>query len=189
MSRHLPVRPNLDFLKKEAKALLDELRRGDPSRQLADAQFALARDYGFASWPVLKAHVEALGAEAVSPLAGGWIADVARSKRHPANLFRSARIHFTVTGRTIDIVHEYVDESGKAERGRNRIEADGVERDTGSGYAIAASWADANTLRTTAKKDGQVAGGAAYVVSADGRTLTITDDDGDSVIVLDRLLQ
>ena len=51
MSRALPDRPNLEYLKNEAKDLLDGLRRADPAAQLADAQYALSREYGFASWP------------------------------------------------------------------------------------------------------------------------------------------
>ena len=58
MSRDLPPRPDLEHLKKQAKALLRELRRRDANASLADALHALARDYGFASWPKLKAHVE-----------------------------------------------------------------------------------------------------------------------------------
>jgi hypothetical protein len=67
MSRDLPSRPDFDYLRKQAKALLRTLRqqRGDAS--LADAQHALAREYGFASWPKLKAHIEAL-AEAAPPV-------------------------------------------------------------------------------------------------------------------------
>jgi ankyrin repeat protein len=57
MSRQLPEKPNLGFLKKQAKALL----RGMPQRKLADAQHALAKDYGFPAWAKLKAHVEAQG--------------------------------------------------------------------------------------------------------------------------------
>ncbi len=70
MTHHqLPVRPNLDQLKHQAKDLLRALRRGDadaiatlrahhpkiaPERaKLADAQHALARSYGVASWPRL----------------------------------------------------------------------------------------------------------------------------------------
>src|SRR5262249_16434586 len=55
MSRPLPEKPNLEFLKKEAK----ELRRGMPEAKLADAQHALANDYGFPTWAKLKAYVEA----------------------------------------------------------------------------------------------------------------------------------
>jgi hypothetical protein len=38
-----------------------------------------------------------------------------------------------------------------------------------------------------AKKDGQVIGRSTYTVSADGRTLTIADSNGDSMIVLNRV--
>jgi ankyrin repeat protein len=56
----LPENPNLDMLRKQAKRLLAELRKSDPSAQLAAAQFALARQYGFASWRALKEHVDSL---------------------------------------------------------------------------------------------------------------------------------
>src|SRR5215831_14996415 len=51
--RHLPVHPNLDQLKHQAKDLLPDLKRERPDAKLADAQFALARSYGVASWPRL----------------------------------------------------------------------------------------------------------------------------------------
>jgi ankyrin repeat protein len=57
MSRELPEKPNLQYLKKQAKELLRTLRQG----KLADAQHALAAEYGFATWAKLKAYVEALG--------------------------------------------------------------------------------------------------------------------------------
>jgi len=56
MSRNLPEKPNLEYLKKEAKELLRTMRQG----KLAGAQHALANDYGFATWAKLKAHVESL---------------------------------------------------------------------------------------------------------------------------------
>ncbi len=62
MSRTLPPRPNLDFLKKEAKRLLADLRQTRPESMLADAQHVLAIDYGFASWRKLKAYVESIQA-------------------------------------------------------------------------------------------------------------------------------
>ena len=188
MSRNLPARPNLEYLKNEAKDRLADLRRGDPRAQLADAQFDLARDYGFASWPKLKEYVESLAAASQHPIAGGWIANVAQSRRHPSNQFQSARIHFAVRGSTVEIVDEFVDESGKPERGRNTLEADGVERPGANGYAISATLG-ARGFETVAKKDGHVVGRGTYTVSADGRTLTITDGSGDSIVVLDRLIQ
>jgi Ankyrin repeat len=68
--RHFPVRPNLDQLKHQAKDFLRAIRQGDPAAvadlrkhhprrvepaaaKLADAQTALARSYGLASWPRL----------------------------------------------------------------------------------------------------------------------------------------
>jgi hypothetical protein len=54
--RALPDRPNLRHLKAQAK---DLLRAGD-AKSIADAQFKIARLYGFASWPQLKAHVDQL---------------------------------------------------------------------------------------------------------------------------------
>src|SRR5262252_8050861 len=54
--RPLPERPNLRHLKNQAK---DLLKTGGAS-SLTDAQFKIARLYGFASWPKLKAHVDSL---------------------------------------------------------------------------------------------------------------------------------
>jgi ankyrin repeat protein len=54
--RPLPDRPNLRHLKDQAK---DLLKAGD-AKSLTDAQFKIARLYGFASWPKLKALVDSL---------------------------------------------------------------------------------------------------------------------------------
>ena len=58
MSRDLPPNPSLEHLKKQAKALLAKLRQANADATLVDAQHALAREYGFPSWPKLKAYVE-----------------------------------------------------------------------------------------------------------------------------------
>ena len=55
-TRALPARPNLRHLKDQAKDLVDA---GDAS-SLAAAQLQVARTYGFARWPRLKAHVDLL---------------------------------------------------------------------------------------------------------------------------------
>lgn len=83
MQRTLPAKPHLEHLKSQAKDLLDAHRRGDPlararireavpafsrkddagiaaaSFALHDAQSAVAREYGFASWAALRAQVSA----------------------------------------------------------------------------------------------------------------------------------
>src|SRR5829696_3563289 len=65
MSEHpraLPPRPSIEQLRKQAKECLDTM----PGAKLADAQFALARDYGFDSWPKLVHHVAAIAAPEVA---------------------------------------------------------------------------------------------------------------------------
>src|SRR5262245_9277243 len=57
-SSHLPDRASLEYLKKLAKERLKELRRKDPDARLSNAQLAVARDHGFASWRALKAEVD-----------------------------------------------------------------------------------------------------------------------------------
>lgn len=56
----LPDAANLEWLRKQAKRRLAALRESSPEAQLADAQFALAKHYGFSSWRALKAYVDSL---------------------------------------------------------------------------------------------------------------------------------
>jgi ankyrin repeat protein len=58
MSRSLPLRANLEWLKKLAKERLETLRAANPDAQLSEAQLAVAREFGFPSWRQLHAHVE-----------------------------------------------------------------------------------------------------------------------------------
>ena len=51
-----PTAPNLRHLKDQAKDLL----KAGAAASITDAQFKIARLYGFASWPKLKAHVDSL---------------------------------------------------------------------------------------------------------------------------------
>jgi hypothetical protein len=92
MPKSLPSRPNLEQLKNQAKDLLHAVQSGDPEaleriRQnhprwsagsagetpatdlaLSDAQLVIAREYGFANWPRLKDHVDAIALETGDPL-------------------------------------------------------------------------------------------------------------------------
>ena len=73
MRATLPARPSLENLRNQAKALAKRHNEADPEAlarvesvveaaklplELHDAQFVLAREYGFASWPKLVEHVE-----------------------------------------------------------------------------------------------------------------------------------
>lgn len=58
MPASLPPRPSIEWLRKTAKDRLTLLRATNPGAKLADAQLALAREYGFPSWRRFKAHIE-----------------------------------------------------------------------------------------------------------------------------------
>lgn len=107
MSVPLPERPSLEHLRKQARALLRDVQRGDPAAvarlrdtvrltpgtdpQLSHAQLAIAREHGFASWTRLKSHVHELES-AQDPMAALLSAvragDVERARRllsrHPS---------------------------------------------------------------------------------------------------------
>jgi hypothetical protein len=57
VKRRLPLLPHPDHLRKQAKARLAALKLGAPDCRLADAQRALAQEYGFATWAALQAEV------------------------------------------------------------------------------------------------------------------------------------
>jgi ankyrin repeat protein len=62
-SAPLPEAANHEWLRKHAKQRLREMRRTHPGAKLTDAQFELARHYGFSSWRALKAHIDSLTVE------------------------------------------------------------------------------------------------------------------------------
>jgi ankyrin repeat protein len=68
----LPDNPSLDWLRKQAKRRLAELREANTDAQLADAQFELAKQYGFSSWRALKTQVDSL-------TVNGQLVDAARN--------------------------------------------------------------------------------------------------------------
>jgi len=59
----LPDNPSLEWLRKQAKRRLVELRLKQPSAKLADAQLDLARRHGFPSWRALKTHIDLLSVD------------------------------------------------------------------------------------------------------------------------------
>jgi ankyrin repeat protein len=101
MSRQLPPRPNLEQLRKQAKSLLKLQQAADPDAMarirenhphrtslsekqlsampfaLTDAQLVIAREYGFASWPKLQAHIKTLEAVSATAEAAASMRDAA----------------------------------------------------------------------------------------------------------------
>jgi hypothetical protein len=93
--RQLPERPSLENLRNQARSLQKQHRAGDAEAKLRvhgvlrdadeplklhDAQFVLAREHGFASWPRLVEHVEGLHGHGRVRRENGrvWIDGVAR---------------------------------------------------------------------------------------------------------------
>ncbi len=70
--RSMPARPNLEYLKNEAKRRLAAQRAKDADLKLSTVQFELAREYGFASWRALKTALEQPSAVHMEA-AGDWI--------------------------------------------------------------------------------------------------------------------
>jgi len=87
MSKSLPSRPSLEQLRNQAKDLRKQFLAGEPTAaervraaypdltakdkaefRLHDAQLAIAREYGFASWARLKDHVESILLETGEPM-------------------------------------------------------------------------------------------------------------------------
>jgi uncharacterized glyoxalase superfamily protein PhnB len=79
-AKALPPQPHIDWLKKTAKQRLVEMRVSDPAARLADAQHAVAQEYGFANWRALKAHVDtvSLDGRIIAAAANGEAAELAR---------------------------------------------------------------------------------------------------------------
>jgi hypothetical protein len=175
MSRELPDRPNLEFLKKQAKALLRELQERQPEAQLADAQHAVAREYGFSSWPALHAHVEQIVARTEkSPFAGTWrwMADSAAA----ADPYRSVTLRFEVRDDAITIADVVVAASGEELRNENTLRPDGQTYPQPHGYAVMAKWNGPRVLEAVGTKDGRIEGRVTYEVSEDGTALTLSSD-------------
>jgi hypothetical protein len=57
-ARSLPERPHLDHLRSEAKRRLATMKAVSQAARLSDAQFLVAREYGFTNWMALKTEVD-----------------------------------------------------------------------------------------------------------------------------------
>lgn len=95
--RALPPHPNLEHERMQARKLLRAVQRGDAealmrirvhkprataaAAKLADAQFTIAREYGFASWPRMVHYIETLLRQQTGPV---------YRERHPLQHFESS---------------------------------------------------------------------------------------------------
>ena len=208
MSRHLPVRPNLEQLKHQAKDLLRAMRAGDPSAiaeleqyhpdkpdpanaKLADAQLVLARAYQAPSWPRLVQACELIDAI--------WRDDVATVRamieRNPRMLHESATIRDSNWGPPM---------SYAANLGRDRIIDALVElgaKDFETALDRATLQSQIGTARklyglmTTPRLPVDALGGPAYTLSASGTALMlelgapVRDPNGKRIAPVDIVLE
>jgi ankyrin repeat protein len=90
----LPEAPSLEWLRKQAKRRLEELRKTDPDARLADAQFEVAKEYGFSSWRALKWNIDSLTVDGqlFSAATQGDVAKLAALlDEHPNKLYAVTR--------------------------------------------------------------------------------------------------
>lgn len=98
----LPDRPSIEYLRKEAKDLLAVLRESAPDASLAEAQRALAAEYGVRDWPALKAEVERRVAD--TPTAPEGLAEDLAEAFGLGTLTGPAKpVSFTAMGRCWDL--------------------------------------------------------------------------------------
>jgi hypothetical protein len=130
-----------------------------------------------------------------SPFSGIWVANIAKSKRHPNHQFQSATMEFVVVGNTVTLTHDGVNAGGQQESGTVVLQADGKEHPVpeAPGVTVVTRWVGPRVLQTIGKSAGAQVGEQTYEVSTDGNTLTAkvsgVDASGsrfDQVIVFDR---
>ena len=198
MSQRLPTLPNLGYLKKQAKDVLRLSRHRSPQWRLADAQHALARGYGFASWPKLKRHVESVTREPPDNAVGESITAAPagqRRVRHPIVGTWATRqptmgdvvVEFELADDTVTLTQIAVDAAGGGSAMKMAIHVDGRDHPIqfGDEYLLQARWTDARTLETLLKLGESIVTKGTYEVSADGQVLVVSTSE--RVVVFERV--
>jgi hypothetical protein len=99
-AKELPPRPRLEQYKKQAKDIVKSKRRSGDNLTLANAQFVIAKEHGFESWPKFAKHIAALTREsstrslwesAKNALIAGDVSTLDRLLRENEQLFREQR--------------------------------------------------------------------------------------------------
>ncbi len=207
-ARRLPIRPDLDQLKHQAKDLLRAIRQGDPaaiadlsafhsdppdpaSAKLADAQLVLARSYEAPSWPRLVLCCRLIDAI--------WDDDLeavrAMILKHPRLLHENALVRKTNWGPPM---------SYAANLGRDRIitmlhELGATDHMYALGRATLQSRIDTarslHTMLGDPRPDEHALDGPAYTLSVSGTALMlelgapVTDADGRCIAPVDTVIQ
>jgi hypothetical protein len=191
MSLRLPARPHLDLLKRQAKAALRVGRRLHPEWRLADAQRALARGYGLASWKDLK---QAIGSARRAREVAPRVASPGRAGAGPGSEASTTAHQFqgswiareTSPDRVALEITEIVDGllltqvvapiGGNVVASALLLGTDGHEQPLAIGEdpRLRATWTDPQTLHTTVRRGDVTMAEGTYAVSRDGQTLSFT---------------
>jgi hypothetical protein len=180
----LPPRCSLEHLRKDAKAVLRVVAQYNDRWRLADAQHAVARGYGFPSWPELKAHVEALApaySDARIERRQSEDAKGAHSRdAHPIQGTWTERrtlqfLSVAAAGDLLTMTHVTLG-TGREAAVRVAIRTDGREHsiDAGGTEVLQACWIGPRVLEMIAKRGGQTVARGEYALSEDGSTLTVS---------------
>jgi hypothetical protein len=138
-THRLPEHPDLDQLQRQANELLAAFLAGEHSAvaevkahdrdadaanfALHDAQLVIARAYGFASWPRLKAHVDGITASRLIQAIAGGDADRVRAMLNlRPELAKMCRdnltvLHHAVLARSPEIVRLLMEHGANAREG------------------------------------------------------------------------
>jgi ankyrin repeat protein len=153
-TRHLPEHPNLDQLKHQAK----ELRDANPAFALHDAQLALAREYGFESWPKLKAFVDgATVRRLIEAVRGGRLDEVrtllsVRPELAQMSTDNLGVVHHAVLARGPEMVRILMRHGANAREGvypyRDATTAHAIARQSGSEEIVRIIEEEENTRRS-----------------------------------------
>jgi hypothetical protein len=187
MFQQLPAFPNLDHLKKQAKDVLRVSRSRHPNWCLADAQHALARGYGFPSWPKLKLHVASVRrAAATTPAADDAPKPASHNGRHPSAhpivgtwSARESVMEIELADDLLILTQIAADSSGIESATKMAIQTDGLDHRVpfDGDLVLQTRWAADRTLEMIAKRGEQVVGTGTYEVSADGQSLVVSNAD------------
>jgi hypothetical protein len=206
MPQLLPQFPNLEHLKNQAKDVLCVVRRRNPAWKLAHAQHAIARGYGFTSWPALRTHIESLRdhppvspvrrrgtdgdreSSTGHPLAGTWVLNPSRSKMQASqSLHDGVMLEFSMAGGTIAMTQVVMDPSGRDIAIKLAIRTDGSGQPVrfGQGLVLEARLAESQRLEAVIRNGERVVSQGEYEVSPDRQTLAF--NTADTQMVFDRV--
>jgi hypothetical protein len=195
MPQLLPPFPNLEHLKGQAKDVLRVVRRRNPRWKLALAQHAVARGYGFTSWPELKTHIESLRLHSPAspirrrgtdgeradcgehPLMGAWVLNPSRSAMPSARgVPDGVMLEFSMAGGTITMTQVVVDPSGHDIAIKVAIRTDGTGQPVrfGQGLILEARLSESQRLEAVIRNGEHIVNQGAYEVSGDRQTLTFS---------------